>query len=87
MKNSYTILCKNCESEVSFLKRMCKFSSEMRNSEITKSRTRNNVLTTQTLQYFKVEQIAKEYVDETNRRNQNEIRQKILRIKRNELLV
>ena len=39
-----------------------------------KPRTRNDVLTTPTLQYLKIEQMAKERVDETNRRNQNKIR-------------
>ena len=76
LKNGYTILCNNCESEVSFLKRMCKSSFKMRNLEIIKSRTRNDVLTTPTLQYLKIEQMAKERVDETNRRNQNKIRHK-----------
>ena len=39
-----------------------------------KSRTRNDVLITPTLQYLKIEQMAKELVGETNRRNQNKIR-------------
>ena len=55
---------------------MCKSSFKMRNLEIIKSRTRNDVLTTPTLQYLKIEQMAKERVDETNRRNQNKIRHK-----------
>ena len=57
----------------------------MRKSEIIKSRTRNDVLTNPTLQYLKVEQMAKKRVDETNRRNQNKSDKKTFRIKRNEL--
>ena len=63
LKNGYTILCKNCESEVSFLKIMCKFSFKIRNSKMIKSRTRNDVLTTPTLQYLNIEYIAKDHVD------------------------
>ena len=57
----------------------------MRKSEIIKSRTRNDVLTNPTLQYLKVEKMAKKRVDETNRRNQNKSDKKTFRIKRNEL--
>ena len=64
---------------------MCKFSFKMRKSEIIKSRTRNDVLTNPTLQYLKVEKMAKKRVDETNRRNQNKSDKKTFRIKRNEL--
>ena len=49
---------------------MRKFSFKMKNSEMIKSRTRNDVLTTLTLQYLKIEQMAKEPIDETNRKNQ-----------------
>ena len=49
-------------------------SYKMRNSERLIIRTKNEVLTTPTLQYLKIEQMAKEYVDETNRRNRNKIR-------------
>ena len=52
-----------------------------------KSRTRNDVLATPTLQYLKIEQMAKDRVHETSRRNRNKIRQNTFRIKRNELFV
>ena len=69
-----TIICNKCKSELSVLKRMGNDSYKMRNSERLIIRTKNEVLTTPTLQYLKIEQMAKEYVDETNRRNQNKIR-------------
>ena len=53
----------------------------MRKSEIIKSRTRNDVLTNPTLQYLKVEKMAKKRVDETNRRNQNKSEKKHLELK------